>query len=112
MAHVCHRGRRHHGRATRGSAGGDRAFPHDFRSIHPQDARIFLLEGAPRVLPSYPEDLSDKAKAALIKLSVTLRADVFVTEIDDGGVTAPPPVTSECPAVSSRANDRETGQHL
>jgi NADH dehydrogenase len=32
---------------------------HDFRSIHPQDARIFLLEGTPHVLPTYHEDLSD-----------------------------------------------------
>ncbi len=35
---------------------------HDFRSIHPQDARIFLLEAGPRFLPTYPEDLSAKAK--------------------------------------------------
>ncbi|HTC88810.1 MAG TPA: FAD-dependent oxidoreductase, partial [Bryobacteraceae bacterium] len=30
---------------------------HDFRSIRPGEARIFLIEGAPRVLPTYPEDL-------------------------------------------------------
>jgi NADH dehydrogenase len=60
---------------------------HDFRSIHPQDARIFLLEGTPRVLPTYPGDLSAKAKAALVKLSVTPQTGVFVTDIDDGGVT-------------------------
>lgn len=59
---------------------------HDFRSIQPEAARIFLLEGTPRVLPTYPEDLSAKAKAALIKLSVTPQTGVFVTEIDDGGV--------------------------
>jgi NADH:ubiquinone reductase (H+-translocating) len=64
---------------------------HDFRSIHPQDARIFLLEGTPRVLPTYPEDLSAKAKAALIKLSVTPQTGVFVTDIDDGGVTVKTP---------------------
>jgi NADH dehydrogenase len=68
---------------------------HDFRSIHPQDARIFLLEGTPRILPTYPEDLSAKAKAALIKLSVTPRTGVFVTDIDDGGVTVKPPTGSE-----------------
>ena len=60
---------------------------HDFRSIHPQDARIFLLEGGPRILPTYPEDLSAKAKGALIKLRVTPQTGVFVTDIDDGGVT-------------------------
>jgi NADH dehydrogenase len=64
---------------------------HDFRSIHPQDARIFLLEGAPRVLPNYPEDLSAKAKASLIKLSVTPETNVFVTDIDESGVTVKTP---------------------
>ena len=64
---------------------------HDFRSIHPQDARIFLLEGAPRVLPNYPEDLSAKAKAALIKLSVTPETGVYVTDIDENGVTVKTP---------------------
>ncbi len=60
---------------------------HDFRSIHPQDARIFLLEGGPRILPSYPEDLSEKAKASLIRLSVTPQTGAIATDIDDGGVT-------------------------
>jgi len=59
---------------------------HDFRSIHPQDARIFLLDGGPRMLPSYPEDLSAKANAALVKLRVTPRTGVMVMDIDDGGV--------------------------
>lgn len=63
----------------------------DFRSIHPQDAHIFLLEGGPVILPSYPADLSAKAKAALIKLRVTPRTEVFATDIDDGGVTIKTP---------------------
>ncbi len=56
---------------------------HDFRAIHPQDARIFLLEGGPRILPSYPEDLSAKAEASLVRLKVTPRTGVFVTGVDD-----------------------------
>ncbi len=60
---------------------------HDFRSIRPEAARIFLMEGGPRVLPAYPEDLSAKAEAALVRLSVTVRTGVFVTNIDDRGVT-------------------------
>jgi len=64
---------------------------HDFRSIHPQDARIFLLEGGPRILPSYPEDLSAKAEASLIKLRVTPQTGVLVTDIDDRGVTVKSP---------------------
>jgi NADH:ubiquinone reductase (H+-translocating) len=59
---------------------------HDFRSIRPQDARIFLIEGSPRVLPTYPEDLSAKAEAALVRLKVTPRTGVFVTDINSRGV--------------------------
>jgi len=58
----------------------------DFRSIRPEEARIILLEGSPRVLPVYPEDLSAKAEASLIRLGVEPRTNVFVTGIDEGGV--------------------------
>src|SRR3984885_3699919 len=64
---------------------------HDFRSIRPGEARIFLIEGAPRVLPTYPEDLSAKAEASLARLKVTSNTGVFVTNIDDRGVTVKPP---------------------
>jgi NADH:ubiquinone reductase (H+-translocating) len=60
---------------------------HDFRSIRPESARIFLIEGAPRLLPTYPEDLSAKAEASLRRLNVTPRTGVFVTHLDDRGVT-------------------------
>jgi len=60
---------------------------HDFRSIRPGEARIFLIEGAPRLLPTYPEDLSARAEAALVRLKVTPRTGVTVTRLDDKGVT-------------------------
>jgi NADH dehydrogenase len=60
---------------------------HDFRSIRPGEARIFLIEGAPRVLPTYPEDLSAKAETSLRRLSVTPRTGAFVTHVDDRSVT-------------------------
>jgi NADH dehydrogenase len=60
---------------------------HDFRSIHPENARIFLFEGAPRVLPTYPADLSAKAQAALLRLKVTPRTAASVTNIDASGIT-------------------------
>ena len=41
------------------------ALTRDFRSIDPASSRVFLLEGAPRVLPSYPLDLSAKAEQQL-----------------------------------------------
>src|SRR5690606_34628124 len=34
---------------------------HDFRSIDTSEARIVLIEGAPQVLPVYPENLARKA---------------------------------------------------
>jgi NADH:ubiquinone reductase (H+-translocating) len=68
---------------------------HDFRSIRPQDARIFLLDAAPRVLPTYPEDLSAKAERSLRRLKVTPHTGVFVTQIDDRGVTVKSPDGSE-----------------
>jgi NADH dehydrogenase len=59
----------------------------DFRSIRPQDARIFVLDNAPRALATYPEDLSHKAEHSLLKLGVRVRGEVMVTEIDPEGVT-------------------------
>ena len=60
---------------------------HDFRSIDPTQARIVLVEGASRVLPSYPEDLSKKAEASLIRIGVRPYVGVKVVGIDESGVT-------------------------
>ncbi|MGH9325559.1 MAG: NAD(P)/FAD-dependent oxidoreductase [Terriglobia bacterium] len=60
---------------------------HDFRSIRPQEARIILMEGSPRVLPTYPEDLSVKAERQLAKLGVEVRKGVRVVGVDREGVT-------------------------
>jgi NADH dehydrogenase len=59
----------------------------DFRSIRPQEAVILLVEGSPRVLPSYPADLSAKAEASLARLGVTVQTNAFVTGLDPNGVT-------------------------
>jgi NADH dehydrogenase len=59
----------------------------DFRSIHPEEAVIVLLEGGPRVLPSYAPDLSTKAEASLIRLGVTPKMNALAIGIDDSGVT-------------------------
>jgi NADH dehydrogenase len=60
---------------------------HDFRHINPQEARILLVEGGPRVLPSFPEDLSAKAEKLVTKLGVEVMKGVMVTSIDANGVT-------------------------
>lgn len=59
----------------------------DFRSIRPEEAVILLLEGAPRVLTAFDPKLSAKAEAALSRIGVTTRTNVFVTDIDETGVT-------------------------
>jgi NADH dehydrogenase len=59
---------------------------HDFRMIHPQEARIILLEGAPRVLGAFPEDLSAKAEKLVTRLGVEVVKGVMVSKIDAAGV--------------------------
>ena len=60
---------------------------HDFRGIDPRKTRIVLVEGADRVLPTYPAKLSDDARKMLVDLGVTVRTGAMVTEIDAEGVT-------------------------
>jgi NADH dehydrogenase len=60
---------------------------HDFRKINPRDARIILMEGAPRVLGAFPEDLSAKAEKLVARLGVEVVKGVMVTNIDSVGVT-------------------------
>jgi NADH dehydrogenase len=59
---------------------------HDFRSINPQEARIILMEGAPRVLGAFPEDLSAKAEKLVTRLGVEVLKGVMVTDIGGEGV--------------------------
>jgi len=59
----------------------------DFRSIRPQEAQIILIDGAPRVLTSFPEDLSQKAARSLAKLGVQVKTGVMVKDLDRDGVS-------------------------
>jgi len=59
---------------------------HEFRSIDPSRARIILLEGGPRVLPAFPEDLSRSAEEQLSRLGVDVRTNAMVTLIEAGVV--------------------------
>ncbi len=62
------------------------ALVRDFQNIDPSQARILLVEGAPHVLPTYPEKLSVQARKSLEKLGVEVRTGVRVTRIDEAGV--------------------------
>ena len=63
-----------------------RAFRDNFRSFDPRDTRIFLFEGGDRVLPSYAEDLSEKAVSSLERLGVTVRTGTMVRVLTPDGV--------------------------
>src|SRR5690606_2098060 len=58
----------------------------DFRAIDSTTARVILVEGMDRVLPTYPEALSEKARRQLARLGVDVRTGKRVTTIDDAGV--------------------------
>lgn len=60
---------------------------HDFRSIQPQEARIVLMDIAPRVLPAYPEDLSAHAAQLIRRLGVEIMTGAAVRDIDADSVT-------------------------
>jgi NADH:ubiquinone reductase (H+-translocating) len=57
----------------------------DFRRINPQETRVILLEGGPRVLPSFASDLSESAEQQLKALGVNVRVNTIVTDIDETG---------------------------
>jgi NADH dehydrogenase len=63
-----------------------RAIREDFRRIDTARTRVLLLEGGPRVLPTFPEDLSARARRDLEELGVEVRTGAIVTRVDDEGV--------------------------
>jgi len=58
----------------------------DFRAIDPMEARVLLLQGGDRVLPSFPEPLTEKAREQLTRLGVEVRLNARVTGIDADSV--------------------------
>ena len=61
------------------------ALARDFRHINPATARIVLIEAGPRLLPSFPPNLSEAAAQALMRLGVELRLGAAVTDCDARG---------------------------
>ena len=62
------------------------ALLHEFRAIDPKSTQILLIEGGPRVLPTYPEELSSSAQEQLQKLGVEVRTSAMVTAVEPGAV--------------------------
>ena len=63
-----------------------RALTHDFRRIHPASTRIILVEGEPRIIPTFPARLTHKARHKLEHLGVEVRTGVHVTDVAPEGV--------------------------
>src|SRR6202048_3630589 len=62
------------------------ALNHEFRNIDPRQTRILLIEGGPRVLAAYSEELSRKAEDQLRRLGVEVRTSHMVNRIEPGAV--------------------------
>lgn len=60
----------------------------DFRHIDPSKAHVIVVEGSPRLLAAYPEDLSRKAAEELARIGVEVRNNAHVTDIQPGFVVA------------------------
>jgi NADH dehydrogenase len=63
-----------------------RALVDEFNSIDPKSTRTILLEGGPRVLPAYPEDLSSSAEEQLRALGVEVHTSAMVTGVEPASV--------------------------
>jgi NADH dehydrogenase len=63
-----------------------RAIRRDFRRIDTAKARIILLEGGPRLIPAFREQLSEQAARDLDKLGVEVRLNSAVTKIESHAV--------------------------
>ena len=59
-----------------------KALAHDFRAIDPKRTRIMLIEAGPRILPTYPEDLSKSAQKQLEDLGVEVHTSEMVIGIE------------------------------
>jgi NADH dehydrogenase len=63
-----------------------RALRSDFRNIDTSTSRVLLVEAGPRLLATFPEDLSAAAQRDLEKLGVEVRLGTPVTTIDESAV--------------------------
>lgn len=66
---------------------GNHTLRGEFRRIDSRQARVVLIEGAERVLPPFPADLSEKARRQLVRLGVEVRTGCRVSALDADGVS-------------------------
>ena len=63
-----------------------RTVSEEFRSANTKTARVVLLEGGPRVLPTFPENLAAHAHRDLLEMGVDVRTNAIVTKVERGAV--------------------------
>jgi NADH dehydrogenase len=60
--------------------------PRDYKHIDTRTTRVILFEGGPRLLPTFPPELSARAQRDLEKMGVEVRLDSLVTEVTRQGI--------------------------
>lgn len=60
----------------------------NFRNIKPEDSKVYLIEAAPFILPTFPEKTSLRAKRDLEHLGVSVLTKTMVSDISENGVQA------------------------
>lgn len=63
------------------------ALRYDFRHIDPRSSRILLIEGGPRILPTFSEKLAAYADRSLRRMGVEIMTGAMVTECRRDGVS-------------------------
>lgn len=58
----------------------------DYTNIQAEDTKVILVELLPRILSTYTENLSEKAKRSLEQMGVDVRLNTKVTEVNENGV--------------------------
>ncbi|WP_310993722.1 NAD(P)/FAD-dependent oxidoreductase [Aequorivita marina] len=59
---------------------------HGYKTIKPEDAKIYLIEAGPRILNAFPESLGEKARKTLKKMGVKVLLNTPVTNIEKNKV--------------------------
>jgi len=58
----------------------------NFRKIHPEQAEVILIEGAPHILNAYPDRLAWKGRKELESLGVNIWTNTHVTGVEKNGI--------------------------
>ena len=66
---------------------GRESLARDFRNVDPAQARVVLIEAAPRILSAFSADLAERARRQLERIGVEVRLQALVTSIDAEGAT-------------------------